>query len=466
MLEGLEASVISFSELEESFRIDAEYYRPSLIQIENVLRERGSVELRSRGNFISGPFGSEFLVENYAQAAGYRYVRGKDVKPLFLTDTDNVYIPKADYKRMAEYALQKDDILISVVGTLGNASIVTQETLPAIFSSKSTALRLSKMNPWFLIAYLNCSYGQRLLLRKTRGTVQMGLNLPDLRSLLIPNVSDHFQQAVADALTAATRQIENSKVLYANAEQTLLAELGLLNWQPPEPLAYTRKASEVFHLGRMDSEYFSPRVQSLLQTLSAQKQTVGSVANLRKQRFVSANHEAFDYIEISDVLSKGEVSSTTTNAKEAPDRATWYVRSGDVITSTVRPIRRLSAIIQPEQDGFVGSSGFAVLQPVQVPAELLLVYLRLPIICSLMDLYTTASLYPAISVPDILGMPFAKPSNKAIEQIVQCVKQSHTARREAKHLLAQAKRAVEVAIEQDETAGLAVLEQAPSQPPP
>ncbi|NJM41507.1 MAG: hypothetical protein HC853_12445, partial [Anaerolineae bacterium] len=178
----------------------------------------------------------------------------------------------------------------------------------------------------------------------------------------------------------------------------------------------------------------------------------------RKQRFTSTHHETFDYIEISDVLSNGEVSGTTIHANEAPDRATWYVRNGDVITSTVRPIRRLSAIIQPEQDGFVASSGFAVLEPAQVPAELLLVYLRLPIICGLMDLHTTASLYPAISVPDILGMPFSRPSDKAIDQIVQDVRQSHAARRNAKHLLDQAKRAVEVAIEQDEAAGLRILQ--------
>ncbi|MGA7933059.1 MAG: hypothetical protein WCA35_05890 [Kovacikia sp.] len=82
---------------------------------------------------------------------------------------------------------------------------------------------------------------------------------------------------------------------------------------------------------------------------------------------------------------------------EAPSRAQWIVRKDDVITSTVRPIRRLTALIERNQDGYVCSSGFAVFQPAKVQPEVLLVYLRLPIICEILDLHTTASMYPAIS---------------------------------------------------------------------
>ncbi len=56
------------------------------------------------------------------------------------------------------------------------------------------------------------------------------------------------------------------------------------------------------------------------------------------------------------------------------------------------PIRRLSAIISPEQNGHVCSSGFVVLNPKRIAPEVLLTYLRLTIICELMDLHTSASL--------------------------------------------------------------------------
>ena len=81
-------------------------------------------------------------------------------------------------------------------------------------------------------------------------------------------------------------------------------------------------------------------------------------------------------------------------------------------------------------------------------------YLRLPIIAELMDLHTTASMYPAISIPDILNIPFLKPSPDVMEAVAQNVRDSHAARNEANSLLERAKRAVEVAIEENEAAGL------------
>ena len=41
-----------------------------------------------------------------------------------------------DFNRLSKYSLKADDILVSVVGTLGNACIVSEKDLPAVFSCK------------------------------------------------------------------------------------------------------------------------------------------------------------------------------------------------------------------------------------------------------------------------------------------------------------------------------------------
>ena len=46
--------------------------------------------------------------------------------------------------------------------------------------------------------------------------------------------------------------------------------------------------------------------------------------------------------------------------EEAPSRAQWFVKTNDIITSTVRPIRRLSALIESEQNNYICSSGFEI----------------------------------------------------------------------------------------------------------
>ena len=180
-------SIIQKSQLEGARRLDAEYFQPEYLELEKSLLKTNSYTIWGdlKGRFITGPFGSEFNVENYSESTKYRYIRGKDVKEFFLLDDDNVYIPEKDYGRLNKYSLQSGDILISVVGTLGNSAIVSDKSLPAIFSCKSTLFRTDKLSPYYLIAYLNSKYGQNLLLRNARGQVQSGLNISDLKTLLI-----------------------------------------------------------------------------------------------------------------------------------------------------------------------------------------------------------------------------------------------------------------------------------------
>lgn len=130
----------------------------------------------------------------------------------------------------------------------------------------------------------------------------------------------------------------------------------------------------------------------------------------------------------------------------------------DIITSTVRPIRRLSAQIDPDQNGYVCSSGFVVLEPTGIRPELLLTFLRLPIICELMDLLASASMYPAISEAEILGLPLPSVDDATEKAVVAAVQEGRAARARAHSLLDAAKRAVEIAIEDSEAAALAYLD--------
>ncbi len=168
--------------------------------------------------------------------------------------------------------------------------------------------------------------------------------------------------------------------------------------------------------------------------------------------------QPFHYIEIGDLAADGAATSHVVPGEEAPSRATWIVQPGDVITSTVRPNRCLTGLIEPQQAENICSSGFAVLTPKGIPGELLFAYLRLPVICELMDLHTTASMYPAISTTDLMRLPFLLPDDATIKKVKHQITAARAARREAHTLLEKAKQAVEVAIEKNEAAGMKLLE--------
>jgi len=75
---------------------------------------------------------------------------------------------------------------------------------------------------------------------------------------------------------------------------------------------------------------------------------------------------------------------------------------------------------------------------------------RSPIVCEILDLHTTASMYPAISTEDLLNIPITLPKESTRQKIAEKVRASRKAREQSKQLLEIAKTGVERAIETDE----------------
>jgi hypothetical protein len=356
--------------------------------------------------------------------------------------------------------LKKGDVLLSIVGTIGELSLVTQDR-PATCSCKLAILRprAKSISPEYLAVFLRSRYGRGQIERLTRGAIQMSFLLEDMDQAVIPRFSPAFEEAIDKTVRQSHVQLNDAEEKMHTAEQTLLAALNLADWHPPEPLTFTCSSKNVFEAGRLDSQYFAPRVAQMLARLRKDGLTVRDVAPPRADKFTPASEGTFRYIEISDLQSNGTAACETIDMRDAPSRATWMVKSGDVLTSTVRPNRRLSALVTPEQDGCVASSGFVVLQPKRVAAEVLLTYLRLPVFCELMDLHTSASLYPAISDRDLLALPFPKLTSRVSDRIIAAVRSAHDTRRLALALLARAQHAVEIAIEKNEASALRYLKE-------
>ena len=104
----MQYSVIQKSQLEGAHRLDAEYYQPEFLVLRENLKKTKSIALWGdiEGKFITGPFGSEFDTSNYVTSGRYRYIRGKDVRPFFILEDDNVYIPENDFRKLNKYSLE------------------------------------------------------------------------------------------------------------------------------------------------------------------------------------------------------------------------------------------------------------------------------------------------------------------------------------------------------------------------
>ena len=453
LLEGLEVSEVSLSIVLEQNRADSDFYKKKFIETEQKICNMDNAKLSDVASFLIGPFGSSFDTKNYLENGRYRYVRGQDVKPFILREDDNKYIPEADFIRLSKYALKTGDILLSVVGTIGNACIVQEKNLPAIFSCKSTVIRTGKLPSAYILTWLNCIYGKQLLYRRERGAIQKGLNLEDLKSLPIPLFEDSLYKKIEGYVSKAIDNSDLSKCLYSEAESYLLECLGMTDFAA-NPDAYNVKTLKKSFLetGRFDAEYYLPKYEDycrLVQSYANGFCHISDCFSHVTNRFSPNKGETYRYIEIGDVdVSNGEIAYKDVEDCALPANAKISVRDGDLLISTVRPNRGAVAIINRIDDKMVVSGAFTVLRETSgIKKEVLYALLRTSIYKDWLLQSNTGCSYPVIRDEDILNMPIPIIRQEVQEEIARHVQRSFSLRKEAIQLLENAKLTVEQVIE-------------------
>lgn len=450
----MQLSVVNRSKLNPESRLDSEYYKPQALAAETRVVSRPHWLSGRLFDVCSGPFGSTVTTDKYDPTTNLRYIRGKDVHDFFVDDSDPVNIQKLLFDKLTQYHLKPLDILVTVVGmNFGKSALVFSDDCPSIFSCKSSLIRNVKINPFYLIAYFSCKYGYALIRRGQRGAAQPGINLFDLQNIPVPIASDDFQGAIEKLVLEARKIKKESGKQYTQAEQLLLSELGLQGWKPAYALAYTRNYSHAVRSQRVDAEHFQPKFDEVMRHISAfQPQRLSRLATRTTEAIKFDERQKYRYIEISDVnTSNGEVGYTEREVKDLPPNAKIKVKGGELIVSKVRPTRGAIGVVPGDcRDRGVCSSAFVVLNAPSPAREFLQVYLRSIVGRTLLEQSCKGTSYPTMDDTDVKALPVPSIPTQTQERISEMVNQSGLARREANALLEKAKRAVEMAIEENE----------------
>ncbi len=172
------------------------------------------------------------------------------------------------------------------------------------------------------------------------------------------------------------------------------------------------KFSEVKQADRLDAEYYDPAARALLRRLEAVSESrLANLVDTRVERFRKDQGKEVMYLDISSVDSKtGLTFPSTLPADEVPSRASYVVRPGDVLVSTVRPDRNVVALVTGAiGDHAVASNGFCVLRSKTIQPEVLFAYCKTQAFKKILSRHATASMYPTVTDRDVLGVPFLQP---------------------------------------------------------
>lgn len=445
-----------------TFRLDAEHYQEQFLRNQKKLICFGSTPL---AKLISQPVMTghtpSMKIESY-YGGDIGFVKTDNLREFKIAGEFAHYLSESGNTVIKRSSLKNGDLIVTIIGAthkiVGRAALVRKEDLPANINQNIALIRLKKpYSPEFLSAYLNCEIGKLALWFLARQTEQVNLNCREIEKILVPNVSDVFVQLVEDTYKNAVNCAHGSRAAFQKAQTILLSELSLTDWQPRHQISFIKNYSDTEQVERIDAEYYQPKYEEIIKTIKSYSGGYSPIRDEFRQSKSTFNidvNKQYRYVEIGSVnVSNGEITPNEVLGSELPANAKRVLKKNDVIVSKVRTYRGAITIV--EENGYVGSSAFTVLRENgRINKETLLAFLHSPPLLAWSLKPNTGTSYPVIIDDDILTLPIPLLQTETQNQIQERITESFNLRKQSKHLLECAKRAVEIAIEHDEHAAI------------
>lgn len=113
----------------------------------------------------------------------------------------------------------------------------------------------------------------------------------------------------------------------------------------------------------------------------------------------------FIYVDVAAVDNKTKtiVAAREVSGADAPSRARKIIKAGDILVSTVRPNLNAVALVPPELDNQIASTGFAVLRPTtRIVPQYLFFYVRSRRFVQSLTSLVAGAMYPAVTDTQVL----------------------------------------------------------------
>ena len=459
-MDGLECTEILFSQLERTNRLDSEFYKKKSLEIVKLLQ---AIKATSLTNYVNVSDGNHMGISEKFIEKGIPYYRGQDIHSFFIEDANPICIDENTYNipYMHRSHLKKGDILLSIVGTIGEVALVSKDE-KATCNCKLAILRPNDIENSALIGiYLKTKYGFDQVDKFKRGAVQMGYLLEDMDQILIPEFSDNFAKRISKVIEDVKVLTDRSNKQYLNAQKCLLKEISIdMSAITNGGVSIKSFADSFGTSGRLDAEYYQPKYDKF--ETHVLHYPNGYTTPSREFKLIKTKYDRalkdYPYVEIGNIdIGTGTAEYNVLPTNELPANAKIMTRKGDLLVSTVRPYRGAVSIL--DEDDLLVSGAFTVLRENGTyPAQTLQVLFRTSLYKDWLLKYNVGTSYPVIKDDDVLNIPIPILADKIHKKIKEMIKQSRELLNIAKALLNCAKQAVEMAIETNEETAISWLE--------
>jgi restriction endonuclease S subunit len=202
-------------------RQDALYYAPHYEKLVKALDDctHPKVSLGELSpELVGGATPTKGDAELYAEG-GIKFLRILNVDTNEIVLEDVKYIKDAVHNgELKRSQLSVNDVLMTITGRVGTASVVPQEILPANINQHIVRMRVKRADclPEYLAVYLNSSLGTALTNRGVTGGTRIALDYEVVRKIQIPLPPLEIQKSIANELS---RRRGQARRLREEAEQ-------------------------------------------------------------------------------------------------------------------------------------------------------------------------------------------------------------------------------------------------------
>jgi len=448
-------SIIQKSQLEGAKRLDAEYYQPEYLLNSSKLEKFGFETLQdlSISNITKGETplwrGDSYL------DTGIPFLRSENL--IFAsTDLSNiVFISEKVHERMKRSKILPNNVLLAIVGaTIGHSGLVTDE-YPEYNSNQAVAIVKPENEKYscYLAIVLETKFCQLQIERLKGGGARDNLDLHEVRVLKIPKPDSEILNYCLEQIHKIRSLKKQSQIFYSQAENLLLEELGLKNFEEEDGLWSVVKLSEVKNVNRMDAEYFQPKYDKLISKINDRDSK--TLENFVEEYstgfpFKSENYQeqGVPLIRINNIR-KGFIDLRDTAYLSEKDYLLSpkdTANSGDIVLSMSGTIG-MTAIIPENITKCSINQRILRITPKDIDKNYLVLLLNSIIGSYQLERIGTGGVQTNISYKDIKNILIPILPKPTQQKIAELVKQSHEARKKSKKLLEEAKQKVEDLIE-------------------
>jgi len=456
-----EISIVDSRIIKEEDKLNADSFRPSIVNSINVLKT-----LHSRGlcvrfekiiNHITN--GATPYMPNY-KIGKVRFLTAENIGAFEIIQTPIKYITLKDHKILKRSALEIGDLLITIKGRIGFSTVVVEKICKEMNINQDVARIVLKknVNAYYVSAFLNSKFGRAQFYLKSVGQINKFVGLGSLKTFLIPLLSENFQIHIEQLVKQSYKKRKLAERKYQQAEELLYELLGISK-EEIEKLeknkGYETNFKDVAETFRFDAEYYHPKylgVIELLEKSSFEIKSLKDAIEISDEKIDPTSGEnktkRFRYVPIAKINESGEIFEWDEfYGWQAPSRARMLIKENDIVIPSLAGTFDKIALVPKELDGQLTTTGCFIVRSRKDYPEFLFLLLRTPFFKGQLEQQTTGAVMSAIPKSVCGDLLIPKIPKEEQKEIARLVREYFDLRKEARSLIKQAIREVEEEIE-------------------